>query len=259
MLVEDRRGDPITVLHVDDEPGFSELVGDHLERRDDRFTVLAERSAADGLARLRETDPDCIVSDYDMPRTNGLEFLGAVRDDHPDLPFVLFTGKGSEEIASDAISAGVSDYLRKETGTDQYAVLANRVRNAVERHRAVRDLERAETRYRRLVEQNITGIYLLQDGTIEYVNPRGAEVFGYEPGELLGRSALQVVHESDHERLERNLRRRETGAVEELNYQLTGVTKDGEQFRFEVHSGRVQFRGEPAVLGSLIPLDGDED
>ncbi len=259
ILVEDRRDDPITVLHVDDEPGFSDLVALTLERLDDELTVLSERSAEDGLDRLAAADPDCIVSDYDMPRTNGLEFLEAVREDHPDLPFVLFTGKGSEEIASDAITAGVSDYLRKDTGTDQYTVLANRVRNAVERYRAVEDLERAETRYRRLVEQNITGIYLLQGGTIEYVNPRGAEVFGYDPEELLGQSALQVVHESDHERLKRNLRRRETGEVEELNYRLTGVTKDDEQFQFEVHSGRVEFRGEPAVLGSLIPVDGGDE
>jgi len=48
---------------------------------------------------------DCIVSDYDMPRTNGIEFLEAVRDQHPELPFILYTGKGSEEVAGEAISA----------------------------------------------------------------------------------------------------------------------------------------------------------
>jgi PAS domain S-box-containing protein len=259
VLVEDRRDDPITVLHVDDEPGFSDLVAAHLEREDSRFSVVAERSAEAGLEYMETTTPDCVVSDYDMPGTNGLELLEAVRTDSPDLPFILFTGKGSEEIASDAISAGVSDYLRKDTGIDQYTVLANRIRNAVERYRAVRELERAETRYRRLVEQNLTGIYILQNGVIEYVNPRGANVFGYEQHELIGTSALNVVDEGEQERLKRNLEKRETGEVEELNYRLTGVRKDGERFTFEVHSGRIQFRGEPAVLGSLLELDGDEE
>jgi PAS domain S-box-containing protein len=252
VLVEDRRDEPITVLHVDDEPGFSDMVGAHLKRRDDRFTVLSETDPTTAFDRFREDGVDCVVSDYDMPELTGLDLLERVRAEASDLPFVLFTGKGSEEIASDAISAGVTDYLRKGTGTDQYDVLANRIRNAVERHRAIRALERAETRYRRLVEQNITGIYILQDGLIEYLNPRGAEIFGYEQGELLGRSALDVVAPEDHERLQRNLRKRETGEVEELNYELTGVRKDGSEFTFEVHSGRIEFRGEPAILGSLV-------
>jgi DNA-binding NtrC family response regulator len=54
-----------------------------------------------------------------MPGVDGLEFLASVREEYPDLPFILFTGKGSEEIASEAISRGVTDYLQKETGTDQ--------------------------------------------------------------------------------------------------------------------------------------------
>jgi len=73
-----------------------------------------------------------------MPDTNGTEFLETVRETYPDLPFVLFTGKGSEAVASDAISAGITDYLEKEVGTDQYAVLANRVTNAVAGIRAER-------------------------------------------------------------------------------------------------------------------------
>jgi PAS domain S-box-containing protein len=256
VLVEDGRDEPITVLHVDDEPGFSDMVGAHLTRRDDRFSVLSETQVAVALQRFADGDVDCIVSDYEMPEMNGLELLERVRAESPDLPFVLFTGKGSEEIASDAISAGVTDYLRKGSGTDQYDVLANRIRNAVERHRATRALERAETRYRRLVEQNITGIYILQDGFIEYVNPRGAEVFGYEQVELLGRPVLDVIAPEDHERLKQNIRRRETGEIEELNYELTGIREDGSRFDFEVHSGRIQFRGETAILGSLVEHEG---
>jgi hypothetical protein len=59
-------------------------------------------------------------------------FLGRVRDRFGDLPFVLFTGKGSKELANEATSAGVTDYLQKTGGTDQYTLLARRVTNAVE-------------------------------------------------------------------------------------------------------------------------------
>ncbi len=61
-----------------------------------------------------------------MPGQDGIEFLESVRAIDEKLPFILFTGKGSEEVASEAISAGVTDYLQKHQGTDQYTMLANR-------------------------------------------------------------------------------------------------------------------------------------
>ena len=133
---------PIRVLHVDDEPSFADMVSAFLERGDDRFDVETVTGAAGAESRLSESAFDCVVSDYDMPDTNGIEFLKRVRETRPDLPFVLFTGKGSEAVASDAISAGVTEYLQKQSGTEQYELLAHRIKNAVEGHRSV---QRAET------------------------------------------------------------------------------------------------------------------
>jgi len=139
----------IRVLHVDDEPDFGELVATFLEREDDRFVVESATSASEGLDRLDADEYDCVVSDYDMPGTDGIEFLEEIRCKHPQLPFVLFTGKGSEEVASDAISAGVTDYLQKNTGTDQYTVLANRIENAVGHFHAEQELERQNDLFRK--------------------------------------------------------------------------------------------------------------
>ncbi len=134
----------ILVLHVDDDPSVTDLTGRFLEREDNRFSVETAISATEGLERIIESSqpPDCVVSDYDMPEMDGIDFLQTVREEYPNLPFILFTGKGSEEIASDAISAGVTDYLQKQPGTEQYELLTNRIQNAVQtqhqRHRAER-------------------------------------------------------------------------------------------------------------------------
>ena len=126
--------DTIDVLHVDDDPDFTDLAATFLERVDSRIAVRAAGSAAEGRDVLADHDVDCIVSDYDMPGADGIELLEAVREEYPDLPFILYTGKGSEEVASDAISAGVTDYLQKGTGSEQYELLANRIVNAVDAH-----------------------------------------------------------------------------------------------------------------------------
>jgi PAS domain S-box-containing protein len=131
----------IEILHVDDEADFVDLSSTVLERENKRFAIKTATSAQEGLTELSD-ETDCIISDYDMPGTNGLEFLEEVRDMCSDIPFILFTGKGSEEVASEAISMGVTDYLRKRSGSEQYELLANRIETAVGQYRAEQKVER---------------------------------------------------------------------------------------------------------------------
>ena len=193
--------EPVRVLHVDDEPGFVELTTELLPNEDGRIEVETATSAAEGLDQLADGGIDCVVSDYDMPGTNGIEFLEAVREEHPELPFILFTGKGSEEIASEAISAGVTDYLQKKGGTDQYALLANRIGHAVEALLARERSERRKREYRTLIESSPASIIVLDRGyDILYLNPSAAETLGCdEPDDLVGTSAWQFVHPDDDE------------------------------------------------------------
>ncbi|MFC3478222.1 PAS domain-containing protein [Halobacterium litoreum] len=174
----------VTVLHIEDDDDFADLVSVFLEREREFFEVRTETTPSDGVELAREGDVDCVVCDYDMPAMDGLDVLEAIREDAPDLPFILFTGKGSEEIASEAISAGVTEYLQKEGGTEQYEVLANRIEQAVSRRRAERQVACGF----RAIETAHDGISLLDtDGEFVYVNEAYADIVGYERTELLGR------------------------------------------------------------------------
>lgn len=93
-------------------------------------------SPTTSLDRLADGRIDCIVSNFDLPNRTGIELLETVRETHPEIPFILYTGMGSEEVASEAITKGLSDYLHKESGTDQYRILANRITNLVSQPRA---------------------------------------------------------------------------------------------------------------------------
>ena len=184
--------EPIRVLHVDNEPDFSDLTAEFLERENEQFAVDAAERAAAGLDRLAGTDYDCVVSDYEMPGCNGVEFLRTVREEHPELPFILYTGRGSEAVASEAISAGVTDYLQKETGTEQYAVLANRIENAVGRQRTERELELKN----RAIEEAPVGITLTdptqEDNPLVYANEAFLEITGYSREQVDGWNHRQL-------------------------------------------------------------------
>ncbi|WP_284010018.1 PAS domain-containing protein [Haloarcula pelagica] len=166
-------GDAIRVLHVDDEPEFVEMAATFIEAEDGRLDVEPVTSVSDGLERLAADEFNCIVSDYDMPGQNGIEFLETVRDEYSDLPFILYTGKGSEEVASEAISAGVTDYLQKKGGTEQYELLANRIRTSVEGYLAQQEADWQET----IIENMGEGVYVFDDAyTLQYVNFRVSDI-----------------------------------------------------------------------------------
>jgi PAS domain S-box-containing protein len=239
------------VLHVNDELDFADLTATFLERESDRFDVGTATSADEGLEILANRGLDCIVSDYDMPGMNGIEFLEAVRGQHPELPFILYTGKGSEEVAGEAISAGVTDYIQKESGTDQYLLLANRIENAVTNYWTQQTAKQRKERFEMFFEESPIGAVQWDENfRFERVNERAEEILGYTEAELRGESWQTVVAESDRKRVGDTARRLlSTG---DGRYVVSkNVRKDGEIRQCEWHNRVVtDGDGEASLLFS---------
>ncbi len=195
--------DSIYVLHVDDDPGFTKLTRSFLEQNRDAFVVESENDPHRVIERLRSGDVriDCIVSDYRMPEMDGLELLDAVREHDTELPFILFTGRGSEEIAAEAIASGVTDYLQKG-GTEAYSILSNRIENAVESDRRQRTLDRVHEQYQTLIENGSEVVCVHGgDGTVRYINQSVEDVLGIAPDEFIGGDLFEFAHPDDRSRI----------------------------------------------------------
>lgn len=221
----------IHVLHVDDDPTVTDLVGEFLEREHSGFAVHTASTVTTATDILADTHIDCIVSDYEMPEKDGLDFLRNIREDRPDLPFILYTGKGSEEVASEAISAGVTDYLQKESGGSQYTLLANRIKNAVEQHRAEQSVEATETKLRQLAEKTDDVLFMF-DGEWEellFINSAYEDIWGGSITELEGnpQAFLEFVHPDDRDRALESMERLSNGLPDVIEYRI--VTADGDQ------------------------------
>jgi len=195
-----------TVLYVDDEPGLLDIGKLFLERTG-QFRVDTITSVSAALSLLGVKSYDAIISDYQMPVRDGIDFLRSVRALGNDIPFILFTGRGREEIVIRALNEGADFYLQK--GGDpaaQFAELAHMTRLAVQRRRAVIALEESERRYRNVVEAQTEFICrFLPDGTHVFVNDAYCRYFGKHREEIIGHRFIPTFPAEDLEKVSHHL------------------------------------------------------
>ncbi|WGI16927.1 PAS domain S-box protein [Methanonatronarchaeum sp. AMET-Sl] len=191
------RGEGISVLLVDDEPGFLDLAKEFIETGEKDFIVYTASSAEEGIELLREHEFDCIVSDYQMPGMDGLDFLDFVRNElNLDIPFIMFTGKGREEVAMNALNLGADRYLQKGGAPkSQYEVLAEAIKQEYESYKTEIELERSE-REKKLILDSTSDLiaYLDTEMNILWANKAAARSVDRKPGEIEGCKCYEVWH-----------------------------------------------------------------
>jgi len=127
----------INILYVDDEEDLLHIGKIFLEKNSE-FKVDTASTAEHGIQMISKKNYDAIISDYEMPISNGIEFLKKINDKTKNIPFIIFTGKGREEVAIEALNNGAKFYIQK--GGDpksQFAELSSKVRIAVNEKRLI--------------------------------------------------------------------------------------------------------------------------
>ncbi len=265
-------GESIGVLVVDGDPTDATATARSLERIDGSISAVTAVASEGFSDVLSGEEIDCLVCAHDRPGIDGLGILERVRRDYgrPELPFVLFTAAESTELLSRAITAGVSEYVKRTPEQDCYRELADRIRAlAVDRPapRAQRQTRKVpspttgklspmdDIDLRRLAESNLIGVFLVQNLGFEYVNEELAEILGYSRTELLNElSVPDIVYEADRPHLIEHLQRREWNLIDDSLHTFRGVRKDGTLIHVEVRSDRIDATGTPAVLGLLTDV-----
>jgi DNA-binding NtrC family response regulator len=137
----------LSVLYVDDEPVLLNVCKIFLERRPD-ISVSVASSVENALKLIETTSYDVIVSDYQMPGTDGIGFLKILREKQCPVPFILFTGRGREEIMTDAIGSGAMFYIQKNGNPrSRFNELENTIREACVRSPAESPLREKRLQY----------------------------------------------------------------------------------------------------------------
>jgi len=191
----------ISLLYVDDEPGLLELGKLFLESAGG-FEVSTALSGDEGLGQLAQHDFDAIVSDFQMPGMDGIEFLKKVRKSFGTIPFVLFTGRGREEVVIEAINNGVDFYLQK--GGDpksQFAELAHKVRQSVSRRKAEIALSDSEKRLADIINFLPDATFAIDTKGVVIAWNRAMELMtGFRAEDVLGKGDYEYALPFYHER-----------------------------------------------------------
>jgi len=182
----------ITLLYVDDEPELLELGKVFLERGGEFFVFIAS-SAAEGLDLLGRESFDAIISDYQMPVMDGIEFLKQVRTAYNGIPFILFTGRGREEVVIEAINNGADFYLQKGGAPKaQFAELRHKILIALERRRAIEALRNSEQRLSDIIN-------FLPDATFAINTERKVIAWNKAFEEMCGIPAASMIGKGNYE------------------------------------------------------------
>ena len=183
----------VRVLHIDDNVHDRILVKDALLKESDHFVVIEADNRQKFEEHLSKGDFDLVLSDFNILGFDGLQVLQIVKEKDPEMPVIIVTGTGSEEIAIEAMKMGAADYVIKSAShigglAPTIDIVLNHKKEREERKLVEDRLCDSEKRYRRLFETAKDGIMILDadTGTIEDVNPFFQEMFGYSSNELIG-------------------------------------------------------------------------
>jgi len=237
-----------------------------LVEMEDRYRALFERSR------------DCVyVLDFSGrfldANQASLDLLGYGRE---DIPRITLTALLPPEELPNALRA-MSDAARTGSATGEFRlrrkdgsivtvdIAASAVyvdgqphsvqgiaRDVTERKHAEEALRESEARYRLMVEQSISGFYVIEGGRFRYANRRTAQIHGYASGEeMIGRPVLDFVAERDRNRVDEDLRRRLAGEVDSVSHTFIGLRKDGSEVEIGAHGTRIGSNGRAAVMGLM--------
>src|SRR5271157_4682466 len=251
----------IRVLHVDDDIGFLSVSKECLEAQGN-FEVQTTSSIKEAMKKLKKGKYDAVVSDYQLPGKDGLQFLKELRQKGNNIPFIVFTGKGREEVVIKALNLGADHYENKSGDPETvYCGLGHAIRTAVERKRTAEERLKAEKALRENEEKYRTLINSLPEiafeadkqGNLTFVNKSAYAVTGYTEEDFFakGLNALDFPvpeHRSNaQESMKKVLTGEKTGT-----HEYTFKRKDGRTFTVLRSSNPVVHEGKIIGLGGII-------
>ena len=184
----------LNVLHLDDDDNFLVAFKRLLEKQGP-FKVESASCFSEALQKIVNNQYDAIVSDYQLTKKTGLDFLCQLKISGYDIPFILLTGTRKEKVLAEAPNLGTHRYFNKnENHETLYLEIADCLKKVIENNKAELELQESEKKFRTITACARDGIVLLnKEGKIEYWNPASEKIFGYRADEVIDKNLNMLI------------------------------------------------------------------
>jgi len=263
------------ILIVDDERSIRETLGEFIKDLGHEATLAAD--APEALTLTEDIRPDIVVSDIILPGMDGLDLLKRLHEISEDIQVIVITGEPTVETAAVAVRQGAFDYLSKpvsRAGIQATVERALRVKEIIDERRRLAEenlryrehleeevtrkaqaLATSEAKYRSVVENANEGIFIAQNGLLQYANPKTSLMTGYSDEELLTMPFVELIHPEDREMVVDRHRRRLAGEVLPDSYAFRFIAADGAARWVEIRPVMIEWEGHPATLNFASDID----
>ena len=247
--------DSLRILHVDDDSSILE-VSKQILLTEGNFEVDFASSVEEAFKKLQSQQYDVVVSDYEMPHKSGLDFLKELKEQKNLTPFILFTGKGREEVAVEALNLGADGYYNKQGNPETvYGELAHGIRLAVTASKTKLALKESQEKFKRIFDESPAGItvFNLAKKKIVDCNQSFERLTGYTREEILEKETLAVngwKHPAEQEELISKILRE--GRAQKKGLEI--VSKSGAIKLVDASFTTIDINGEPHSISNLIDV-----
>jgi PAS domain S-box-containing protein len=231
----------IRVLHVDDDENQLDMTKIFLTQLDESILVQSEISPNKALLEIEQGKFDCIVLDFKMPEMTGIDLARKIRKE-TSTPIILYTGQGSEEVAEEAFSVGIDDYIRKEMSPSHYQLLAKRIRDIVEKRKI-------EQVYTNVVKDAKDAISIFIGEKLVFANEAFLRLVGASSEkEILNDSIINMIIGVDKKTIQNEM---ENIIQNKLSYFVDEQEirrRDRKKIPVEIKTSVIDYKGERALL-----------
>ena len=232
--------DTIRVLYVDDDVSQLFLMKELLPIYDQKIIVESVSNPLDVALKLTKKRYDCLICDYRMPELNGIELAAKIRE-QSTIPIILYTGQGSEEVAEKAFEVGITDYFRKEPNQEHIQVLANKIREIV-------DKKRIEQIYSRVVRDSRDSIIIVIDGDLVFYNQAFMGLIGATNlKRIKNTSYLSLFSDQEAKQYKQNMKKLVRGERKFIISEYK-IRKGKRTITVEINITLIDYLGEKAFL-----------
>jgi PAS domain S-box-containing protein len=192
---------PVHILHVDDDPAQLITSKQILSVEAPNFEVDCATSTDEALKKIQTNTYDVIISDFEMPYKDGLFFLSELRRQQNNTPFILFTGKGREEVAIKALNFGADGYVNKHGNPEiVYNELLHCLKNAIDHKTLQEDILTHEVFLSSLFSNITEVLFSLSvepDGELVFTSANDSflKTTGFQESQVIGKRVQQVIPE----------------------------------------------------------------